>query len=598
MTFRQVIDVLWQRRLLVVATLGLVLLSAYAYLMQQVPTYAAHATVRLSPAATQVYDGSTGGYPGVDLDTDDASITSPAVLDPAARSLPGTSPSTLAGAVSTAVTEGRRTNSIAITAVGQAPEAARDRANAVSTAYTAYLEAEVATGLKLLQKEQDQAAEQVAALQTQVGADGRNKVAATNLASAIANLASINGNINAVASAGSPATVLREATLGVSDSTPPATVLAVALAAGLLAGFGVALVREQFDDRLRDEHEIETITGAPSLGALALDRKRKPTDTSIPALSRRPTAFTEGIRTVRTSIQVLAPTRHAAVVVTSPEPGDGKTFISVNLAASWARTGKSVILVGADLRRSRISVYFDVAGEGPGLSELIQRAERGGLHLTAADVRGLLRATEIKGLSVVPSGGVPSDPSDLLATKSAGVILDLLREEADVVIVDSPPALAVADAAILSEHTDGVVVLASLGRTPRAMLVDTVKVLRANGAQILGVVPNRSRRKVPKSYRSYYLGDRVVTSSSTHVSADDAVDPAGSEVRGEPGVPAAGTASARHGTSQEPAVPVIELTTDPVSGTPNDAWDVDGTWDPNDAWLPSPSSTRTFPTDS
>ena len=510
MTFRQVIDVLWQRRLLVLATVVLVLLTSYAYLVRQVPTYASQAIVRLSPAATQVYDGGTGSYPGVDLDTDEASITSPAVLDPAADSLPFTTASVLAGTVTTTVSEGSRTNSITITATGETPEMSRDRANAVAAAYTTYLQDEVDAGLKLLQQEQDQAAEQITALQRRAGTNGQNKVAATNLASAIANLASINGNINVVSSSGPPATVLRDAGLGVSDATPPATVLAVALVAGILAGLGVALVREQFDDRLRDEHEIETILGVPSLGSLALDRKRQSTDTSIPALTRRPTAFTEGIRTVRTSIQVLAPARHTAIVVTSPEPGDGKTFVSTNLAASWARTGKSVILVGADLRRSRLSTYFGDAGEGPGLSELIQRAERGGLRLTAVDVRGLLRATAIEGLTVLPAGAVPNDPADLLATRSAGAILDLLRSEADVVVVDSPPALAVADAAILSRHTDGVVVLASIGRTPRALLVDTVKALRANGAEILGVVPNRSRRKVPKSYRAYYLPDGAV----------------------------------------------------------------------------------------
>src|SRR5690606_10840780 len=97
------------------------------------------------------------------------------------------------------------------------------------------------------------------------------------------------------------------------------------------------------------------------------------------------------------------------------------------------------------------------------------------------------------------------EPADLIARPITAELIEYLRTLADVVIIDSPPAIGMADAALLAAHTDGAVVLASVRRTDRVRLVEAIEALRAAGVEVLGVVSNRSRRKLPKTYSSYYV---------------------------------------------------------------------------------------------
>ena len=98
---------------------------------------------------------------------------------------------------------------------------------------------------------------------------------------------------------------------------------------------------------------------------------RRKKDMSLPTATNRATAFTESIRTLRTSLQVLAPQSHAVVAVTSPEPGDGKSFVTANLAVSMSLAGRSVIVVGGDLRQGRIGHYFGARADAKGFAEAI-----------------------------------------------------------------------------------------------------------------------------------------------------------------------------------------------------------------------------------
>ncbi|NTV40156.1 MAG: CpsD/CapB family tyrosine-protein kinase [Demequinaceae bacterium] len=204
-------------------------------------------------------------------------------------------------------------------------------------------------------------------------------------------------------------------------------------------------------------------------------------------------------------MQVLLPRENAVVVFTSVEPGDGKTFVSANTALTWARAGKNVILVGGDLRRPMLGAYFGEAADGQGLADLLDNDGAAGRPISRAQIVEKLNDSGYERLQVLPAGLDPVNPSDLLAASSLKSVIDALRQLADVVIIDSPPAMSLVDASLLGEAADGVIIVASVHGTERSHLVETVQSLRQNGVPILGVVANRSRRALPKSYTPYYV---------------------------------------------------------------------------------------------
>jgi Mrp family chromosome partitioning ATPase len=230
-------------------------------------------------------------------------------------------------------------------------------------------------------------------------------------------------------------------------------------------------------------------------------------------------------------------------MVTSASPEDGKTFVVANLAASWAISGKRVVVVSADLRRPRIEQALRVDAGSPGLKDLAALDRRdvfpavakppsiitdppaGGEPASAArgssrwlfpqmrnrplpsqqDVVSALRSTRVIGLSLLPSGGVATNSSELLNSAGMKAVIERLSGVADVVIVDSPPLMAVADAAIVSRLVEGVVVVAVDGQTSTPVLERALQRLGAARAPVLGIVLNRVRATATTSYHGYYV---------------------------------------------------------------------------------------------
>jgi capsular exopolysaccharide synthesis family protein len=496
MTLRQVLEILWQRKLLVIATLVIAIAAAAGYMRYSVKTYEATAIVKLNGAATASSD-TNSSYAGIEVDTDIDAITSMPVIGPAAATLGGTDSAALTASLKVDVTEGVRTNKINIHAVGSSPAEAQARANAVASAYVDYLAGQVDDGKKRLLRDKSKTAKQVRQLQDELAHDKKNSVLQTYLEGDSARLGEIQSQLDQLAFAGKPAVVQKQASLGTSTSITPVTILGIGVLSGLLAGAGIALVREQFDERLHSSKQTEGATGEPILAEVAVDRRRRKGDMSLPTATHRATAFTESIRTLRTSLQVLAPPSHAVIVVTSPEPGDGKSFVTANLAVSMSLAGRSVIVVGGDLRQGRIGQYFGAGADAKGFAEAIAA------NADANALGELLRQTEHEGLRLLPPGSSKAEPADLLAADTLRDVIGRLRDMADVVLIDTPPALALADAAIIAGQADGVVVLTHVGRTQRETLLATLRVLRANAAHVYGVVSNRSRRSMPKTYQEY-----------------------------------------------------------------------------------------------
>jgi len=475
--------------------------AAGLFLSRQTPTYSTSLTARLSSLAAKAMSSGQIGTASVDFNI--SSVTSQEVLDAAAKL--AKEPATDVASWDVTYEQAQdSSNQVMISTVGPTARSAQVRATSVAHAYNAYLQSQMAKAREAAVKQASDATAKAQAYQAQVNLNDANAVAQANLSAAISALTSANKTISSLDGAPAPLTISTGAPLGTFTGVSPMIAIAVALVAGLVAGIGIALIWDQFDDRLRDDSDVEDAAGVPALGGLSLDRRVARGRDPLPAAGRKRTALNEDLRALRTTLQVLLPPGRNVVVITSVEPGDGKTFISANLALAWARSGKRVILVGGDLRKAALGPYYGEASDGAGLTELLQGAVQQGTSPTPAAVEAHLRSTGFRGLRVLPSGAEPYDPADLLAVSALHDVFAALRQMSDIVIVDSPPSISLVDASLLAAEADGAVVVASVRRTKRGRLADTVQALRSNGATVLGVVSNRSRRRLPRSYAAYY----------------------------------------------------------------------------------------------
>lgn len=505
MTLRQVFAIVWQRRVLTLVTAALVFLSALAYALLAPVTYTSTAQVRYSPAASATLEGGVG-YGSIPLDLDADFAASPQIAEAAAETLPGDNAEAIQASVTVSVDEGVRSNRLSITATGASAEQASGRAGAVAQAYVDHLAGQINDGLTQLRSQLSaQQKEQSAALAL-LNRNPEDRLAQQRFNDASTQVTQIQTEITTVQSSGPPATVFQAATAGERQGMNMLSILGIGLVSGLIAGAGVSLIRHQFDEKLHSIEDVEEVIDGHILGDVALVSRQELATHPLPAASRVPTPFNESIRAIRTSLQVVFPQRHSVVVITSPEPGEGKTFLSANLAVSLAHAGRNVILIEGDLRRPRAGTYFPIPTGARGFANALDK------NADSQTVAGWLVDTDFAGLRILPAGSSRREPADLLATESLSDVVERIRHMADIVIVDTPPGLALADAAIIGGQADGVVVVTSLNKSRASALAGTLQILRANRAEVVGVIANRSRRATLKSYMDYY----TAASGSVH----------------------------------------------------------------------------------
>jgi len=281
--------------------------------------------------------------------------------------------------------------------------------------------------------------------------------------------------------------------------------LLVGLAFGTLVGVGLALLRDLLDNTVKDRETVEELTGVGLVGTIPLAKERR----SEPAISydNDNSAIAESFRKLRTNLQFLAVDNPPRVlVVTSSMPGEGKSTTAINIALALAEAEHNVVLVDGDLRRPRLDKYFDVVGS-VGFSTVLA----GG-----ATLDDVVQKTRFPGLSVLTSGPIPPNPSELLGSLAAKKILDELRGKFDYVVVDSAPLLAVTDAAVIATNADGVLIISRYGQTKRDQLAHAVGSLQSVGAPLLGAVLTMTPTRGGSSYSySYtYYGDRSSAATS------------------------------------------------------------------------------------
>ena len=222
-----------------------------------------------------------------------------------------------------------------------------------------------------------------------------------------------------------------------------------ALAIGVLLGISLAFLRDRLDNTVKERQTLEAITGVGLVGSVPLDKVRR----KEPAISfdNDKSAIAEAFRKLRTNLQFLAvdnPPR--VIVVTSSVPNEGKSTTAINIALALAEGDHNVVLVDGDLRRPSLDKYLDLVGRVGFSTVLAGRAS----------LDEVLQKTRFPRLTVLTSGAVPPNPSELLGSVAAQKVLGELRSRFDYVVVDSCPLLAVTDTAILAADADGVLLVA------------------------------------------------------------------------------------------------------------------------------------------
>lgn len=251
------------------------------------------------------------------------------------------------------------------------------------------------------------------------------------------------------------------------------TTLVLGGVAGFVLGVLAALARGIADRSIRNRPRAEEISGKAVLGGLPADPERS--KTPVASFSK----MGEPLRTLRTNIRFLGGgTPPRVITVTSPAAEEGRTSTAIDLAAVMAEAGHRVLLVDGDIRTAALADRLGIS-QVAGLSTVLSGEHK---------IDDAVHRDVVDGVSVLPAGPVPPNPSELLGSDRAQLLLESLRGDYRYIVIDTPPLLGVSDGAILTALADGALVLARVERTTRDQLRKAIKVLDGVGGKVLGVV--------------------------------------------------------------------------------------------------------------
>jgi tyrosine-protein kinase len=490
-SFRSYLQILRRRKWWVSLAAALGLAVALAFSLTAHKQYSATAQLLVQPFVDESGTGVMAPQPvtQTDVQTELQLVTS-APVQQAVRARLNSAPAVSAAEVG-------QTNVMAITAISEEPARAALVANLYATDFVQYRQA---VAERSLTSAEAQLRTQISSLGHQLSSFRGNKTSPA--ASALVNQQAVlkeqlaQMQVSGAVDTGDVALVT-PAQAPTSPSSPKPTQDALlGLAVGLALGLGVAFLRDSLDDKLASKEAAEQAGVAPVLAMTPVVRswrRRRPlvvvvTDPASPAA--------ESYRSLRTSLRfVRQEGQLRTIVVTSPSAAEGKTATLANLGVVFAQAGERVVLVSCDLRRPRIGTFFGL-DEQDGLT-CVLRGER-----TLQQV--LLPVPGHEQLTLLPAGPIPPNPAELLDSALAGAVFASLREQFDLVLIDSPPVLPVTDAAILSRHADVTLMLAAAGQTRRGDLRRAVEKLDQVGATIVGLVLNKVSRQTARSYRYGY----------------------------------------------------------------------------------------------
>lgn len=487
---------------IVVTTVVFGLLASAGYSYTQPKMYTATATVKLvsqniSPQGTVVPLDATDIATGVQVATS-ANVSAIVTKKLGKPAPPATS------------SEIGVTSVIEISVTSNSPEAAAKAANLYAEAYLEYASSTfngqidqkqtvLTTQQTNLQNQVNLLEAQLLAAQGKVAQEAAINVQLQNASSELQTVSTAITNLQvAQQQASTGGYILGNATAPTSASSPK-TILNLVLGAllGMVVGLAIVFVVDYYDDRVHDREGLNSATdGLPILGEIPRfedwDRSKQ---YQVISDERPKSLAAEAYRSLRTSIQFigLGSEDTKLIQITSPDENDGKTTTAMNLAVAIASSGTTVLLISADLRRPQVHKFLSAENK-IGLSSLLTGEN------TLESVQ--LKSPAFPNLTILPSGTIPPNPAELLASPGAKAVFESFRKAAEVVIVDSPPILPVTDAVVISEFVDTVVLIVNADKTPGRDVRESLSRLRAVDAPIEGVVLNSV---VPSSGRYRYV---------------------------------------------------------------------------------------------
>lgn len=289
----------------------------------------------------------------------------------------------------------------------------------------------------------------------------------------------------------------------------------------LLSSFAVVLM-SVLDTRVRSEAALKDLTELPVLGSI--EQSPSSPDPRPIAIRQPNGSAAEAFRQVRSSLRFASASHETrSLAITSSVPGEGKTWLSANLAVVIAETGKRVLLIDADLRKPRVADAFGIVG-AVGLTTVL---------IDAIPLRSAVQPWPRSSLEILPSGAVPPNPAELLASERMKELIAELVDEYDLVVIDTAPVQVLADATTIAQQVDAVLIVADTTKVRRAQLSATIAALERTDAHVSGIVLNRVKPRPSHDY--YYLSEtepkapaavrhrsRVTTSPAHHADAPSA----------------------------------------------------------------------------
>jgi capsular exopolysaccharide synthesis family protein len=482
---REFFRLLWRRKWIILLCLTLLPLAAYVYSDRLTKTYQSSTIIQAQGTATD-----TGTYVGEDLPTGTpnpdkiaALVGTSGVADQASRIL-GENEGSVRGTVTAEADE--NTDFITITATAGSGERAADIANAVARGLRVSRER---AGIRRV----DAAIANVekALSDLPVGEQLQRSQLSEKLQGLRALRAAQSENMQVIEPAGVPASAV---------SPKPQRNAILAFVVAILIAAGAAALAERLDRRLHDSRDVERLTGTPLLAQIPSSAfQGTAPDPQLPIV----------FQTLRDSLTYFnVDQRLASLLVISPLKGDGKTSVSTNLAVAFARAGKQVILVDADLRSPQVSTRMGTPAS-PGLSEVISGN---------SEIEDSLFEIEPFGpyLRVLPGGSIPPNPSEMLGSARMSTILAELSEMSDLVVIDTAPVLVVSDAFPLFEQVAGIVGVSRLEQTPREAITRAIEIASSAGGRVLGMVATGAKQPGDGYGYGYGYGEAPSAAADPH----------------------------------------------------------------------------------
>jgi len=248
------------------------------------------------------------------------------------------------------------------------------------------------------------------------------------------------------------------------------------------SGLGVIFLLYYADHRLRRNEEVERALGVPVLASLPIIPGADKRERGLVSFLHPTGEVSEGFRTLRAILEMNpAMTEAKVLLVTSSQPSEGKSLVSVNMAISFAQDDRRTLLIGADMRRPAFRAIFSALQEKTGLSEVLAGK---------AQWRDLVQSGEVPGLDVLGAGGRCDRPAELLGGAIFARMLEEMREHYDRIIIDAPPVLGVSDTLVLLKNVDGVLFVVRYGLTHSLGASQAIRRIKTSGVPCYGAVMN------------------------------------------------------------------------------------------------------------